>query len=175
MKDKVESILKQKEYLHVDPFVLGLDTKIYTPGLRQELNLVRGTNKNQKETKMKETSTRLFAYPRCYHDMSHEAGRLVMEFDESGWKVVEDTRCDKALGGYLHIGIEEDGDISAKEITEKVRNNMVKYFYYHDSIVFNNPQKLPALGATPQQQYMSELSLDEREEIGNRGNKAFYA
>lgn len=118
---------------------------------------------------MKETFTRLFGYP-VIGD-----GRIVMEFDESGWCVVEDTRSDDSIGGYLHIGQVEDGDVSADEVTEKVRNNMVKYFFYHGGIVFNNPKRLPALGATPQRQYMSELSMEEREKIGNKGNSAFYA
>ena len=124
-----------------------------------------------------ETSTRLFGYARCYHDprCSTWGGRIVMEFDESGWRIIEDTRCKDSVGGYLHIGSAEDGDISADEVTEKVRNNIVKYFYYHGSIVFQNPQRLPALGATPQKQYLSELSIEEREEIGNKGNRAFYA
>lgn len=118
---------------------------------------------------MKETSTRLYGYPVI------GTGRIVMEFAESGWSVAEDTRSEGSVGGYLHIGQIEDGDVSADEVTEKVRNNMVKYFFYHGSIVFNNPKKLPALGATPQRQYMSELSIEEREAIGNKGNQAFYA
>ena len=97
-----------------------------------------------------------------------------MEFDESGWRVVKDTRSEGSVGGYLHIGQIEDGDISADEVTEKVRNNMIKYYYHHGSIVFDNPKKLPALGATPQRRYMSDLSIEEREEIGNKGNIAFY-
>jgi hypothetical protein len=72
---------------------------------------------------MKETSTRLYAYP------LFGTGRIVVEFDESGWRVVEDTRSDDCIGGYLHIGDREQGDISADEITEKVRDNIIKYMY----------------------------------------------
>jgi len=120
---------------------------------------------------MEETSTRLYGYP------ISGFGRIVMEFDESGWRVVEDTRSEGSVGGYLHIGQIEDGDISAKEVTEKVRNVMVKYFFYHGSLAIDDPQrkKIRPLGATPQKQYMSELSTDEREAIGNDGDREFYA
>lgn len=117
---------------------------------------------------MKEESTRLFGYPII------GTGRIVMEFDASGWRIVEDTRSTDSIGGYLHIGRMEDGDVSADEITEAVRNNMIKYYYYHGRIVFNNPQRLPALGATPLSKYMDDLSYEEMQQIGNGGKRAIY-
>jgi len=118
---------------------------------------------------MNETSTRLYGYPVI------GTGRIVVEFDESGWNIIEDTRSEGSIGGYLHIGQNEDGDISADAVTDQVRDSIIRYSYYINSIAFNNPKNLPGIGASPQTQYMSGLSIAEREEIGNKGQRAFYA
>jgi hypothetical protein len=125
---------------------------------------------NQKgDGTMNETSTRLYGYPVI------GTGRIVVEFDESGWNIIEDTRSEGSIGGYLHIGQNEDGDISADAVTDQVRDSIIRYSYYINSIAFNNPKNLPGIGASPQTQYMSGLSIAEREEIGNKGQRAFYA
>lgn len=111
---------------------------------------------------MKKKSTRLYGYP-VIGD-----GRIVIEFNEAGWHIVEDSRSSDHIGGYLHIG-----DDSADEITEAVRDNIIKYMYQADRI--NSPQHLPGVGATPQHKYMKGLSIDDLEAIGNDGKRAFYA
>lgn len=90
---------------------------------------------------------------------------IIIEFTEDNWTVVEDTRSpDDNLRGYLHWY----EDISAEEITDKVRDQIIKYYY-------NHPDNLPGVGATPQKRYMKGLSIEERERIGNSGNPAWYA
>lgn len=113
--------------------------------------------------------TILTAYPYTTPEVSRalypEHCQIVVEFTESGYRVTKDNRpTGYNICGYLHI---EDG-VSADEITDAVRDQIIKYYFSH-------PQNLPGIGATPQTQYMSGLSLEERERIGNSGKRAFYA
>ena len=45
---------------------------------------------------------------------------------------------------------------------------MLKYFYNHD-------RDLPSIGGTPQDRYFKGLTVEQREYIGNGGNKGYYA
>jgi hypothetical protein len=36
-------------------------------------------------------------------------------------------------------------------------------------------KRLPSIGATPQRQYMRDLSIEEMEKIGNGGKQGYYA
>lgn len=82
----------------------------------------------------------LFAQNRASHfwGVSFSVHATFTRKRKTPYKVVEDTRSEGSVGGYLHIGRLEDGDVSADEVTDKVRDVMVKYFYYHGSIVTNN-------------------------------------
>lgn len=91
---------------------------------------------------------------------SYFGGDCKIKFTETGWEVLEDTR--KVKEGYLHI--DED---SPEEISEKVCETLIKYFYQHIS-------ELPGIGATPQTKYLYMYSREERERIGNNGKRAFY-
>lgn len=110
---------------------------------------------------MKEKSTRLYGHP------IYGTGRIIIEFDENGWQVIEDTRSEGHIGGYLHLGVAED-EVSSEEITNAVRDNIIKYMYKH-------PMDLPGLGATPQRQYFDKLTLNDLEAIGNDGEPCYYA
>lgn len=87
-------------------------------------------------------------------------GEYVVEFSETGYKVISDTR--QWSGGYLHICEE-----SAAAITEACRDQIVKYMFKHES-------GLPGLGATPQHRYFKGLTTEDVEKIGNDGKKAYY-
>jgi hypothetical protein len=113
------------------------------------------------QEEVQETSTTLVAYPGYPFK-----GRAVVRFTEAGWELVEDTR-DTTGVGYLHCYFEGDY-VAAKTVTEKVRNNIIRYFFKHEL-------SLPGLGASPQEQYFQGLSREDRETIGNDGVKAYYA
>lgn len=104
---------------------------------------------------MKATSTVLTAY-------GYKYGKCVIEFTEKGYNVIEDNRDIKV--GYLHV-YENEG--SANEITDLVRDQIIKYFYNHDI-------DLPGIGSTPQKLYMQGLTLSDREKIAGV-SKAYYA
>ena len=117
---------------------------------------------------MKSKVTVLTAYPymspEARQALYPEVCQIAVEFTESGWRVIKDNRpLDYKLNGYLHI---EDG-VSSEEITDEVRDQIISYYYTH-------PRNLPGIGATPQAQYMSGVSIDERERIGNNSKRAFY-
>jgi hypothetical protein len=83
-----------------------------------------------------------------------------VEFTESGWAVIEDSREVKV--GYLHIT--ED---SAEAITDACRDTMIRYFYQHD-------ENTPGIGATPQKKYWGDLTREDLERIGNSGKRGYY-
>ena len=108
-------------------------------------------------------STQLSSLPRAQLHGPYQP-IIIIEFTEDGWQVIEDTRKpDDKLTGYLHWY----EDISANEITDAVRDQIIKYYY-------NHPRNLPGVGATPQKRYMQGLSIEERERIGNGGDAAYY-
>lgn len=90
-----------------------------------------------------------------------QGGGCRVEFSESGWTVLEDTR-DINLG-YLHCY-----DDSAEEITDDCRNQIIRYIFAHQ-------KGLPGVGATPQHRYFRGLNTADIERIGNDGKRAFYA
>jgi len=94
---------------------------------------------------------------------SYFGGHCLVSFSETGFEVIEDTRDYK--DGYLHIF-----ENSATAITDACRNQIIKYFYNHRSFDVNSP----GIGATPQHQYFSNLSIEEMENIGNNNKKCFY-
>jgi hypothetical protein len=94
-----------------------------------------------------------------------------IKFDETGWEIVEDTRKDKGKSsGYLHCYFNSAlvVPVSARAVTEAVRDQMIKYYYNHDI------WSLPGIGATPQRRYFRDLTTEEREAIGNNGKKCYY-
>ena len=100
-----------------------------------------------------------------------KSGECVIEFTETGYNVIHDTRTvhrvdflDKEYKeGYLHICEE-----SADEITEACRNQIIIYFYNHDNNL------LPGIGATVTECYFEGITIKEAEKIGNNGKKAYY-
>lgn len=113
---------------------------------------------------MKSNSTKLASYPYMV-DRHKPQAEIIVEFSESGYRVLSDTReTGYNINGYLHCY----DDLSAVEITDAVRDQIIKYYY-------NHPDNLPGIGATPQRQYMSGLSIEQRETIGNNGEQTFYA
>lgn len=84
----------------------------------------------------------------------------IVEFNETGFKVVQDTRRVKV--GYLHIC-----DLSAGEITDACRDQIIKY-------LFNHPAGLPGVGKTPQHKYFAGLKTVDVERIGNEGKNGYY-
>lgn len=102
---------------------------------------------------MKQTSTKLTSY--CYF-----GGKAVIEFTESGFFVIEDSRESKT--GYLHFD-----ENSAGEITDAVRDQIIRYTVTH-------PQDLPGVGVTAQQKYFSGLTIKDIEQIGNDGKRVFW-
>jgi len=113
---------------------------------------------------MKEKKTLLYAAPVI------GSGRFVMEFGEGYWKIIENTYEPGAIGGYLHVG-----PGSAEEITDEVRDTIIKYDYWYDEHIFDDAQNYRPIGATPQLKYMGNLSLRDKERIGNNGEKGIYA
>ena len=92
------------------------------------------------------TSTKLIA--------SGDKGVCVLEFNEEGYSVVSDTRYD----GFAYLHVYEE---SAAAVTEKVRDNIIKYmFRRHD-------KTLPSLGATPQHLYFKGLTKKQLVAISN--------
>ena len=88
------------------------------------------------------------------------AEACVIEFSERGYTVLSDTRRLKV--GYLHIC-----DESAGEISERCRDQIIRYMFSH-------PDGLPGIGRTTQKQYFAGLSTADVERIGNEGRKAYY-
>lgn len=91
---------------------------------------------------------------------SYFGGCCLIKFTESGWEVLEDSR--EVKDGYLHVD-----DESPEEISEKVCETLIKYFYQHD-------MELPGIGSTPQEKYLRNYTREEREKIGNNMGKVFY-
>lgn len=92
---------------------------------------------------------------------SYFGGQCTIEFSETGYTVLEDTR--KANDGYLHLISD-----SPESITIACRSQLIKYF-------FNHPKELPGLGGTPQRRYFQNIKdINEFESIGNNGKKGVY-
>lgn len=92
---------------------------------------------------------------------SYFGGECVVRITESGYDVISDTRT--VSDGYLHLD-----DNSPEQITDALRDSMLRYF-------FNHPlNSTPGIGATPQK-YFRGLSILEREQIGNNGQRGTYA
>lgn len=115
---------------------------------------VRITTTQTKTEMTQESTTKLTAY-------GYFGGECVVEFTESGYSVLSDTREIKT--GYLHIC-----DDSADAITDACRDQIIKYFFTHE-----RPE--PGIGATPQKKYFSGMTTEEFEAIGNNGGRGVYA
>ena len=118
---------------------------------------------------IKSKTTILTAYPYMIPEVGRalypDGCQIVIEFTETGYRVIKDNRpTGYNISGYLHI---EDG-VSAEEITDPVRDQIIKYYY-------NHPQNLPGIGVTPQRQYLKGIGHKEREAIGNNMEQGFYA
>jgi hypothetical protein len=98
--------------------------------------------------------------------------RVSIKFDGTGWEIIGDTRKDKGKSsGYLHCYFDSvpAAPVSARAVTEAVRDQMIQYYYNHDI------RSLPGIGATPQARYFRGLTIEEKEAIGNNGKKSYYA